>query len=75
MDSAQPALCAEHCGRDAKAQLDTHTLPALLPPASLVLLFALFPATQEALPRAAVAPGVERSHAPPVPIFLGRFLS
>ena len=75
MDPAQPTLCAEHCGRDAKAQLDTHAPPALLPPGLAVLLFVLLPEAREALPHAATAPGMERSHAPPVPIFLGRFLS
>ena len=71
-DPAQPALCAEHCGRDAKAQLGTH---ALLPPSLAVLLFALLPAAQHALPHAGSAFGLERSHPPPVPILLGRFLS
>ena len=74
-DPAQPALCAEHCGRDAKAQLGTHALPALLPPSLAVLLFALLPAAQDALPHAGSAFGLERSHPPPVPILLGRFLS
>lgn len=74
-DPAHPALCAEHCGRGAKVQLDAHAAPALLPPALSVLLFALVPAGEEALLHVAAAPGFERSHAPPVPILLGRFLS
>ena len=74
IDPEQPELCADHCGHGAKVQLDTHASPALLPPPLAVLWFALLPVPEEASLQA-VAPGVERTAAAPVPILFGRFLS